>query len=142
VLAFYRSQHDNQSWVAGLTAMLDTSALLLSVEDRLDKRLTRQARLTFAMARHAVADMCRVLGRSPLPLASDRLPPDARARMLESLATVGVPLPSPDSASAGNLKRLRTMYEPLVHSLSAFLLMPLPPWVPATPPRENWMTNL
>src|SRR3954467_12270038 len=30
VLAFYRSQHDNQSWLACLTAILDTCALLLA----------------------------------------------------------------------------------------------------------------
>ena len=30
VLAFYRSQHDNQSWLAGLAAILDTCALLLA----------------------------------------------------------------------------------------------------------------
>src|SRR5262249_55504278 len=28
VLSFYRSQHDNQSWLAALTAILDTCALL------------------------------------------------------------------------------------------------------------------
>ena len=30
VLAFYRSQHDNQSWLAGLSTILDTCALLLA----------------------------------------------------------------------------------------------------------------
>ena len=28
------------------------------------------------------------------------------------------------------LKRLRATYEPAAHALSAFLLMPLPPWMP------------
>ena len=31
VLAFYRSQHDNQSWVAAMTCVLDSCALVLSV---------------------------------------------------------------------------------------------------------------
>ena len=30
VLSYYRSQHDNQSWLAALTAMLDASALLVT----------------------------------------------------------------------------------------------------------------
>jgi len=30
VLSYYRSQHDNQSWVGALTAILDTSALLIA----------------------------------------------------------------------------------------------------------------
>ncbi|HKI38739.1 MAG TPA: potassium channel family protein, partial [Gemmataceae bacterium] len=36
VLSFYRSQHDNQSWVAALTAILDTSALLIAGGDGAD----------------------------------------------------------------------------------------------------------
>src|SRR6202007_3363827 len=31
VLSYYRSQHDNQSWLSALTTILDTCALLLSV---------------------------------------------------------------------------------------------------------------
>ena len=30
VLSYYRSQHDNQSWLAALTAILDTSALVIA----------------------------------------------------------------------------------------------------------------
>ena len=30
LLSYYRSQHDNQSWVAALTMMLDTSAFLIA----------------------------------------------------------------------------------------------------------------
>ena len=29
VLAFFRSQHDNQSWIAALTAILDACALVI-----------------------------------------------------------------------------------------------------------------
>ncbi len=43
VLAFFRSQHDNQSWIASLTAILDTCALLkVGIEDACE----RQAELT------------------------------------------------------------------------------------------------
>ena len=43
VLSFYRSQHDNQSWLAALTAMLDVSALVLTGVDshRRPRRLLR-----------------------------------------------------------------------------------------------------
>jgi hypothetical protein len=140
VLAFYRSQHDNQSWVAGLTAILDTCALLLSSAGSLDRRLERQARLTFAMARHAVADMCRVLRRRALPIAQDRLPAASFERLVRSLAEAGGP--QPDRVSRTSLDELRGLYEPLANTLSNFLLMPLPPWCPAEPPRDNWRTNV
>ena len=48
VLAYFRSQHDNQSWLAALTAILDASALVMVSASG---ALERQARLTFAMAR-------------------------------------------------------------------------------------------
>src|SRR5262249_27767642 len=54
VLSYYRSQHENQSWVGALTVILDTSALLIAGVDGPDGY---QARLTFAMARHAAVDL-------------------------------------------------------------------------------------
>src|SRR6185503_625334 len=62
VLGYYRSQHDNQSWLAALACALDASALLLTVADGTDRT---QARLTFAMARHALVDLGLVLRRPP-----------------------------------------------------------------------------
>ncbi len=137
VLAFYRSQHDNQSWVAGMTAMLDSCALVLSV---VDTDCRRQARLTFAMARHAVADMCRVFDTKPRAPEPDRLPSEARTRLRERLAEARIAL-RPDPESAAALADLRAMYEPMVASLSTLLLMDLPPWMPAAAPRENWLVT-
>jgi hypothetical protein len=33
------------------------------------------------------------------------------------------------------------MYEPYVNSLSQFLLMALPPWMPGTKRKANWLTS-
>ena len=71
VLSYYRSQHENQSWVGALTAILDTSALLIAGVDGPD---SYQARLTFAMARHAAVDLALVFQTPPLPPQPDRLP--------------------------------------------------------------------
>ncbi len=138
VLAFYRSQHDNQSWVAGMTALLDTCALILSI---VDTDCRRQARLTFAMARHAVDDLCRVLDTKAQMPVPDRLPPETRARLRDQLAAARIPLRS-DSAAEEKLSELRMMYEPLVAALSTLLLMDLPPWMPPAAARENWMAHL
>src|SRR5206468_5994216 len=54
ILAFFRSQHDNQSWLAALTAMLDTCAVVIAGVEGFD---TFQARLTFAIGRHALVDI-------------------------------------------------------------------------------------
>ena len=134
VLAFYRSQHDNQSWVAAMTAILDTCALIISV---VENGPVRQARRTFAMARHAVADMCYVLDLDPQPPRPDRLTPVKLAELRESLRKSGIAL-QPEPSSERRFHELRGMYEPQVHALSRRLLMPLPEWVPAAAVHENW----
>jgi hypothetical protein len=47
------------------------------------------------------------------------------------LADAGVTLPE-GVAAEQQLCELRQMYEPYVQALSAYLLMPLPPWFRAT----------
>src|SRR5262245_34102079 len=86
VLRFYRSQHDNQSWVAALTAILDTTATLIAGHSDAD---SYQARLTFAMARHAAVDLVLVTQASPTAPPVDRLPPSDITRLRETLARAG-----------------------------------------------------
>jgi hypothetical protein len=137
VLSYYRSQHDNQSWLAALTTILDASALVIV---GVEGACARQARLTFAMARHAVVDLAQVLGRPPIDSAADRLPAADLARLRTGLAAAGVVV----EAGAGaddKLTEMRRMYEPFVTALSEYLLMPLPAWRAAAASRENWRTT-
>jgi hypothetical protein len=137
VLSYYRSQHDNQSWVAALTAILDTSALLLTVVDGPDGY---QARLTFAMARHAAVDLGLVFRTPAKPLKSDRLPADALTRLLETLREAGLPLRD-GPATARALAELRALYEPFVNALAVYFRLVLPPFQPEKPPVDNWQTS-
>lgn len=136
VLSYYRSQHDNQSWLAALTTVLDTSALVIV---GVEGACQRQAQLTFAMARHTVVDLAQVLAQTPRT-ALDRLSPDELTRLRASLGAAGVML----HAGAGfddKLAELRGMYEPFVAALSQHLLMPLPAWRAGGRSRENWRTT-
>src|SRR5256884_5458720 len=54
VLLFFRSQHGNQSWLSALTAMLDVTSLVMTGVGDIH---SDQAKLTFAVARHAVVDL-------------------------------------------------------------------------------------
>jgi len=134
VLSYYRSQHDNQSWLSALTTILDASALLIV---GVPGPSARQASLTFAMARHAVVDLAQVLGRPPIAPSTDRLPAADLSRLRTGLAATGVIL----DAGAGaddKLAELRRMYEPFVTTLSEYLLMPLPTWRAGAETRANW----
>jgi len=137
VLSYYRSQHDNQSWVGALTTILDTCALLIAGVDGPD---SYQARLTFAMARHAAVDLGLVFRTPPLAPASDRLPAAGLARLQDALRAAGVAVrDGPEVAKA--LAELRGLYEPFVNALAAFLLLSLPPFLPEAPPVDNWQTS-
>lgn len=137
ILAGFRSQHGNQSWLAGLTTVLDTCALVLV---GIDGVAQREAWLTFAMARHALVDLCQVLNVPPLAPAEDRLPPAALLQLRAALAEAGVRLREGPEADA-RLAELRRMYEPYAHALSRRLLMPLPPWVAPSGTRDNWVKS-
>ncbi len=137
VLSYYRSQHDNQSWLATLTLILDTSALLITGTEGTD---VYQARLTFAMARHAAVDLGMVFGTKPIAPSVDRLPTEHLGRMRTQLAAAGIPL-SENPAVEKALTELRALYEPFVNALSAHFLFPLPPILPEKPPVDNWQTS-
>jgi hypothetical protein len=137
VLAYFRSQHDNQSWIASLTAILDTSALVMvGIEGACEK----QAELTFAIARHAVADLSQVFGTAPSSLPYDRLPAEELRRIRDILAQHGLKLLDGDAADR-RLLELRRMYEPYIHALAAYLNQTLPPWIPQKKGKDNWQTT-
>src|SRR5690242_15822030 len=137
VLAYFRSQHDNQSWIASLTAILDTCALLMvGIEDSCEK----QAELTFAIARHAVADLSQVFGTAPAALPHDRLPAEELRRIRDTLAQHGLKLLDGEDADR-RLVELRRMYEPYIHALAAYLNQTLPPWIPQKKGKDNWQTT-
>ena len=134
VLAYFRSQHTNQSWLAALTAILDTCALIIT---GVNDGPTRQAQLTFAMARHAVGDLAQIFARSRQPvLAPDRLPSSSLTALRDMLAKAGITVQ--DGTAEQKLHDLRQMYEPHVQRLSHYLLMSLPPWFPPTATPDTW----
>jgi Ion channel len=137
VLATFRSQHTNQSWLAALTAILDTCAMIMA---GVNGGPTRQAQLTFAMARHAVVDLAQIFMRSPQALAPDRLPPSSLTALRNMLAEAGVILQE-GVAAEQKLRELRQMYEPYVQALSEYLLMALPPWLRVTVMPDSWQNS-
>jgi hypothetical protein len=134
VLSFFRSQHNNQSWLAALTTMLDTSALMIS---GIDSLRIEQAKLTFAAARHAVVDLAQVVNARYNPDDSDRLPPAEIARLRDVLAARSVSLGESPEAQR-KLEDLRLMYEPYAQAVARTLFITLPPWIHQDKRRDNW----
>jgi hypothetical protein len=123
VLCYFRSQHNNESWLAAFTAILDVCASLIAYGEGETKW---QAQLTFAISRHAIVDLSQVLRIRPHPFRFDRLPPEDVPQVRSLLLECGVP----KCAEAGDrrLQELREMYEPYLNGLSQRLLMSVPTW--------------
>jgi hypothetical protein len=139
ILCYYRSQHDNQSWLSALVAVLDTCALLISV---LEGPASRQAQLTFVMARHALIDLGHVFHIQEQKVwadqaAQERLPQEDFDRLCTVLGEVRLRLCG-DRASAERLHTIRKLYEPHAGALSDYLRMPLPAWVPVIKEKDQW----
>lgn len=137
VVAYFRSQHSNESWLAALTAILDASALLITTQD---DTCSRQARLTFAMCRHTVVDLAQVFKAAPRVSTHDRLPASELDRLRVSLAAAGMKFNTSPEANE-KLAKLRSMYEPYVFALGAYLFMEIPPFIVAREVSENWKTS-
>jgi hypothetical protein len=138
VLSFFRSQHSNQSWLSALTVMLDVTSLVMTGVEGIHPD---QAKLTFAMARHAVVDLSQVVNAQYSPHDLDRLPAEDRHRLETELAWRGVTLTAVNSDKADapdRLAELRDVYEPYLHALSRRLLMTLPPWIHKNRVKDNW----
>jgi Ion channel len=137
VLSFFRSQHSNQSWVGALTAMLDVSSLVLTGIEGVNPG---QAKLTFAMARHAAVDLAQVVNARYDPQSPDRLPEAEFDTLRDALAASGLRLRT-DEAGRDKLKKLRSMYEPYLHSTARNLMLTLPPWKHPEKTRDNWQAG-
>src|SRR6202165_640165 len=136
VLSYFRSQHENQSWVAALTAIMDFSTLWQAAKDH---GKSWQARRVYAIGRHALGDLSQVLRAAPEFDAPDRMSEAELAALHETVIAAGMKV---DMATfRERLSSLRKGYEPYAIALSHELLMDLPPWMPLEERQDNWETT-
>lgn len=124
VLAFFRSSHDDQSWIGTLGTLLDAATLLMTtVADAQDG----QARIFYNVGRHATVDLSRYfrvddtsesvgIERSEFENACDRL------------ETAGYTLSERDEAWS-RFSNLRSTYASHLNVLAAFFAIPPLQWI-------------
>jgi Ion channel len=138
VLAYFRSQHDNQSWLSSLVAILDVCTLAIVGIDGLE---SYQAKMTFAIARHALVDLSQIFSAPPTMLEPlDRLTNEDFIFLRQKLQEAGFSLNHSDAAIA-HLEEIRGLYEPFAASLARYLRLDLPPWIRREPAKDNWQTS-
>jgi hypothetical protein len=136
-LSYYRSQHDNQSWLATLTTILDICAILLAAVKDADPY---QPRLTFAMARHAAVDLALIL-KTPPQVPNPPRTSDAQVEGLwQALREAGLDI-SDSAETSAKLLELRGMYEPFANGLAQQFLIALPPIWAEDAAADNWQRS-
>ena len=139
ILCYYRSQHDNQSWLSALTAILDVCSLLIT---SLQDTPVRQAQLTFAIARHALVDLVLIFHLKEKPiwqeqLKIDRLPNADFRKLCGLLDNTDIKLCG-DPASETRLREIRSLYEPYAQALAEYLGSPLAKWIAEPKAADQW----
>jgi hypothetical protein len=134
-LAYYRSQHLNQNWLAALTSVLDASAFSLAAAD--SPRPPEAAEVTYATGRHALADIALMLHAKPRLPNPPRLDDGAFDRVWELAERGGLELRDKVDARE-QLHELRKAYEPFAAALADWLELALPSWVPSAETEANW----
>jgi hypothetical protein len=134
MLAYYRSQHADQSWLAALTVVIDCCALILVGVEQVPPL---QARMTFTMARQILVEMGQSFRLGPSRYeGGDRLDHPTFLRLEHSLAAAGFDWETAEAEEL--LAALRATYEPLLDALASYLLLPLPGWMPDDADRDHW----
>jgi hypothetical protein len=137
VLCYFRSQHDNQSWLSALVAVLDASALVIA---GVEGHCARQAELTYAICRHALVDVTQVFVLRPEPKPEQRrLPEGGYLEIAKELCKDGLKLDRSAQAEA-RLTELRALYEGYASALSDYLQMPIEGWLYSPTRKDNWRT--
>ena len=91
------------------------------------------------MTRHALVDLSQIFSLAPKNDAPDRLPPERYDQLYQLLCQSGVSV-CRDDRSFERLREMRALYEGYAETLSAYLRMPLPPWIAAEPHKDDWQS--
>ena len=125
LVALYRSQKGNDSWLAVLTVILDACALWITVQK---DKIQLGSQPAFGVAFRAATDLASAFRLKPKSPPTDRLPRAAFQMLFQALADAGIEVGAPEETER-KLAELRGLYEPYIYALSQYLYMELPPWI-------------
>lgn len=141
VLALYRSQHDDQSWLCSVTAILDACSILaggFEGDPEWEKPLVFQAQATFAMARHLIVDLAYLLDVPPVSNPKKRISKDEWLHLKSVLKEAGLVL---EPGGETKIIEHQALYEPYAVALARDLFLVLPAWMPQPGAVDNWQTT-
>lgn len=123
ILAYFRSSHDNDSWISSLGAIMDASTLVLTTVEGGPKGW---AKLSRAVCGHCIEDLVNYFGMPVEPEIGVERSEFMAAR--ERLQRAGFQLQDADTAWA-NFSRLRLEYAGRVNALARYWATPPAQWI-------------
>ncbi len=123
ILGFFRSSHDNESWVGSIGAMLDAATLVLTTVDGVPRG---HAELMSAMGEHLVEDVAGAFGFRNEPGAGIEQQEFEEAR--QRLAAAGYALVGADRAWR-NFAARRSHYAARLNLLAELWVSPPSQWI-------------
>ena len=132
LLAFYRSQHVNQNWLSALVTVMDASSFAIAVAPE----RTPAAEVTFAIGRHALADLAHTFRTTENDNRPQRLDDASFDRLRSKLGEAGLAV-ADVAESREKIDGLIALYEPYADALAGMLELSLPAWAPEER-TENW----
>jgi Ion channel len=127
VLSFYRAHRWGQSWLVSLTTLLDVCALVIAGGDGLP---VAQAKVTYRMGLRLLHDLTNALSIPVESGGQSRLTEADLSKLVEAL-NCSVQVVTLDAGATSQLLRLVRRYDVYLLTLSEWLVIPLPHWIPA-----------
>jgi hypothetical protein len=130
ILCFFRSSHDNESWVSAIGAVLDAGVLLATtIENGPDGQPVArgQAILTVKGGTHLVDDIGRFLSFKGGDGVMVERAEFTAAR--QRLANAGITLLPDEDAAWRSFSELRSSYASAINQMAAYLLTPPTQWI-------------
>jgi len=138
ILAYFRSQHVNQSWLSALTTVLDSCSFAIAAAPVGE---AWGADLTYAIGLHAVSDLAHTLGTKDTAAREPRLSRETLEELCRMLEEEGLEITAELDDIAERLRELTEAYEPRIHALAQTLELPLPVWLIDGEEQRNWQRS-
>ncbi|MBV8344946.1 MAG: two pore domain potassium channel family protein [Candidatus Eremiobacteraeota bacterium] len=124
MLAYFRSSHDDQSWIGTLGTLLDAATLLMTTVDGIRDG---QARIFYNVGRHATRDLSRYFGVET-PQGSVGIERQEFEHACDRLVAAGYALYDRDEAWQ-RFANLRATYAPHLGAMASFFEIPPLQWI-------------
>jgi hypothetical protein len=121
LLGYFRSSHDNLSWISALGTVLDTATLVLTTIEGVPRG---SAELAKALGSHLVEDIYNLGNRAPAAASVDRAAFDAVYARLEA---AGYRL-APEAGAWAAFAEARATYADRLEQMANFWLVPSVSW--------------